>query len=77
MAYLRCEEKYGALVDEVLYVIVSVRLYENRKLKSVRLHRFHAAASIETIKEVLLSEYEADYILYQPFLPFAEDGLLP
>lgn len=68
MRKIKAQEKYGALFDDVVYVIVSVHLYVDRRLLSVRLHSFMAVTPIPTLKEVLRLEYEADQVEYQPLL---------
>jgi hypothetical protein len=65
---LKCVEKYSLETTEDVYVIVSVKLLVDRKLVSVRLHRFSAFAPIGDVASHLRREYQADRIDYQPFL---------
>lgn len=68
MRHLKCVEKFATVVDGEPYVIVSVRLLENRRFVSTRLERFRADAPIRSIVNYLREEWQADVIDYQPML---------
>lgn len=65
MRHLRCIEKYVHLESEPPKVIVSVTLYEDAKLRWVRLLTFSLTAPIDEIVHNLAASYQADSIDYQ------------